>query len=46
MKRKILNEARERMVKGFLDKIVLAELRERDSPMSGYDVVTFIHEKW
>jgi len=41
-----LNEMHERMVKSFLDTIVLAKLRERDSPMSGYDVITLIHKKF
>ena len=34
------------MVKSFLDTIVLAKLREQDSPMSGYDVITLIHKKF
>jgi len=42
----ILNEMRERMVKSFLDTIVLTKLREQDSPMSGYDVITFINKKF
>jgi len=44
--REILNEMDERMVKSFLDAIVLAELKERDNPMSGYDAIAFIHEKF
>jgi len=35
-----------RMVKSFLDNIVLAKLREQDSPMSGYDVIALIHKKF
>jgi len=35
-----------RMVKSFLDAIVLAKLREQDSPMSGYDVIASIHKKF
>ncbi|MFQ6081259.1 MAG: PadR family transcriptional regulator [Candidatus Bathyarchaeia archaeon] len=46
MEREILNEMHERLVKSFLDMIVLAKLRRRDSPMSGYDVVTLIHKKF
>ena len=46
MEREILNEMHERIVKTFLDTIVLAKLRERDNPISGYDVITFIHEKF
>jgi len=46
LEREILNEMHERMAKSFLDAIVLAKLRDRDNPMSGYDVVTFIHKKF
>jgi len=42
----ILNEMHERIVRSFLDTIVLVKLRERDSPMSGYDVVTLIDKKF
>jgi DNA-binding PadR family transcriptional regulator len=45
LEREILEEMHERIVKTFLDTIVLAKLTERNSPMSGYDVVTFIHDK-
>jgi len=44
LEREILNETRERMVKSFLDVAALMELR--NGSMSGYDVVTIIHEKW
>jgi len=33
-----------RIVKSFLDILILAELR--NSPMSGYDIISFIHEKF
>ena len=46
MEREILEEMHERIVKTFLDTIVLVKLRKQDDPMSGYDVVTFIHEKF
>jgi DNA-binding PadR family transcriptional regulator len=46
LKGELLREVQERIVKSFLDIIVLAKLRERDEPMSGYDVITFIHEKF
>ena len=45
MEAEILEEIHERIVRSFLDTIVLAKLRERDDPMSGYDVVTFVHGK-
>jgi DNA-binding PadR family transcriptional regulator len=34
----------ERIIKNFMDIIILAELRNR--PMSGYDVISFIHNKF
>ncbi len=33
-----------RIIRDFLDILVLAELR--NGPMSGYDVITFIHNKF
>jgi DNA-binding PadR family transcriptional regulator len=33
-----------RIVRNFLDVLVLAELRKR--PLCGYDVITFVHEKF
>ena len=33
-----------RIVRNFLDVLVLAELRKR--PLSGYDVITFVHDKF
>jgi len=33
-----------RIIKNFLDVLVLAELR--NAPMSGYDVIAFIHNKF
>jgi len=33
-----------RIIKNFLDVLVLAELR--NGPMSGYDVIAFIHNKF
>jgi DNA-binding PadR family transcriptional regulator len=41
---KILKKMHERIIKNFMDIIILAELRNR--PMSGYDVISFIHNKF
>jgi len=41
---KILKKMHERIIKNFMDIIILAELR--DGPMSGYDVISFIHNKF
>ena len=40
---RILKKMHERIIKNFMDIIILAELRNR--PMSGYDVISFIHNK-
>jgi len=41
---KILKKMHERIIKNFMDIIILAELRNR--PMSGYDVISFIHNRF
>lgn len=41
---KILKKMHERIIKNFMDIIILAELR--NAPMSGYDVISFIHNKF
>ncbi|MEA2089769.1 MAG: PadR family transcriptional regulator [Thermoproteota archaeon] len=41
---KVLKKMRERIIKNFMDMLVLAELRNK--PMSGYDVIGFIHHKF
>jgi DNA-binding PadR family transcriptional regulator len=41
---KILKRMHERIIKNFMDIIILAELRE--GPLSGYDVISFIHNKF
>jgi|YelNatPaOPRAMG01_1025707.scaffolds.fasta_scaffold40004_2 DNA-binding PadR family transcriptional regulator len=41
---KILKKMHERIIKNFMDIIILAELR--NGPMSGYDVISFIHNKF
>jgi len=42
---KILRNLHRRIVKSFLDLIILAELRD-GNPRSGYDVITLIHRKF
>ncbi|MFQ6081461.1 MAG: PadR family transcriptional regulator [Candidatus Bathyarchaeia archaeon] len=39
-------ELYERLVNSFMDIIVLARLRKSNDPMSGYDVIKFIHKKF
>jgi len=41
---KILKRMHERIIKNFMDIIILAELR--NGPLSGYDVISFIHNKF
>jgi len=41
---KVLKKIHERIIKNFMDIIILAELRNRS--MSGYDVISFIHDKF
>jgi len=41
----ILKEFRERIVRSFIDTLILAELR-KGSPMGGYDIIMFIHKKF
>jgi len=40
----VLKKMHRRMVKSFMDILILAELR--NSPMSGYDVIAYIHNKF
>jgi DNA-binding PadR family transcriptional regulator len=41
---KILKKMHERIIKNFMDIIILAELR--NGPLSGYDVISFIHNRF
>lgn len=41
---KIAEKLRRRVIKNFMDIIVLTELK--NSPMSGYDVISFIHKRF
>jgi DNA-binding PadR family transcriptional regulator len=41
---KILKKMHERIIKNFMDIIILAELK--DGPLSGYDVISLIHNRF
>ena len=41
---RIIRKMHERVVKTFMDTIILSELQNR--PVSGYDVISFIHNKF
>ena len=45
MEHDILRRMQERIIKNFIDILILAELR-KGRPMSGSDFVTFIHKKF
>jgi len=40
----VLKKMHRRIVKSFMDILILAELK--NAPMSGYDVIAFIHNKF
>jgi len=40
----VLKKMHRRIVKSFMDILILAELR--NSPLSGYDVIAYIHNKF
>ena len=40
----ILSQIHKRIVKNFLDIVILMELRKH--PMSGYDAISFVHNKF
>lgn len=40
----VLNSMSRRVIKNFLDVLVLAELR--NGPLSGYDMISFIHDRF
>lgn len=40
----IIKEMHGRIVKNFMDLLIMTELR--NNPMSGYDVISFIHKKF
>jgi DNA-binding PadR family transcriptional regulator len=41
---RIVKRINEKIIKNFMDTIILAELRT--GPISGYDAITFIHTKY
>jgi len=45
LEKETLKKMQTRIVKNFLDIIIMAELRNRN-PLSGYDVIDFIHKKF
>ena len=44
MSTQVLRDVYERIVKNFMDVLVMAELR--NNPLSGYDVISLIHKKF
>ena|SRR3990172_12274759 len=44
MEGKILKKMQERIIKSFMDIIIMSELR--NSPLSGYDVISYINSKF
>jgi len=44
MEGRILKKMHERIIKNFMDIIIMAELR--NGPLSGYDVISYIHNKF
>jgi DNA-binding PadR family transcriptional regulator len=44
LKKEILREVQERILRDFLDIIILSKLRKE--PKSGYDVLTFVHQRF
>jgi DNA-binding PadR family transcriptional regulator len=41
---RIIKKMHERVIKSFLDTIIMAELQ--NGPISGYDVISYIHNKF
>jgi DNA-binding PadR family transcriptional regulator len=46
LKVETLNELHKRIVKSFLDIIILTNLHNQNSPMGGYDAMTFVREEF
>ena len=44
MEASVLRKMHRRLIKSFLDVLILSELR--NGPMSGYDAISFIHNKF
>jgi DNA-binding PadR family transcriptional regulator len=45
LKNEILEDMQRRIIKNFLDTIILAKLKN-SSPLSGYDIIEFIYKKF
>jgi DNA-binding PadR family transcriptional regulator len=41
---KVLKKIHERIIKTFMDTIILSEIK--NGPISGYDVISYIHQKY
>ena len=41
---RVIKKMHERVIKSFMDTIIMAELQ--NGPISGYDVISFIHNKF
>jgi DNA-binding PadR family transcriptional regulator len=41
---RILKKMHERIIKNFMDILIMAELRKE--PLSGYDIISYIHNKF
>lgn len=44
MNGQVIKEMHERIVKNFMDILIMTQLKE--TPMSGYDAISFIHKKF
>jgi DNA-binding PadR family transcriptional regulator len=44
LEKEVLSEMQERIVKSFLDVLILTQLR--NGPKSGYDIIDFVHKKF
>ncbi|MGQ9460442.1 MAG: PadR family transcriptional regulator [Candidatus Bathyarchaeaceae archaeon] len=44
MESEVLKKMHRRIVKSFMDLLILSELR--NAPMSGYDIIAYIHNKF
>jgi DNA-binding PadR family transcriptional regulator len=44
MEAKILKKIQERIIKSFMDTIIMSELR--NGPVSGYDIISYIYNKF
>ena len=44
MPKKIVEKLRRRLIRNFMDTLILAELRK--GPLSGYDIIGLIHKRF